>query len=325
MIDFEKFSQDIHKSQVAVWKDFLLDKVEKRYQSYTHGDVEKWADLINNLPNVDDCISEIKSSVGVTTTTEFSNSIRKKFVENLMQLHPWRKGPFNLLNVNIDTEWRSDLKWDRIKAYIAPLKNRSVLDVGCGNGYHCWRMLGENARFVLGIDPSQKFLAQFAVLQKYLNQPNCHMLPIGIEDMPEDMGKNGFDSVFCMGVLCHRKSPINLLFQLKNLLNKGGELILETLVIDGDQNSVLVPTGRYAQMRNVWFLPSTKALELWLTKSGFSNVRTVDINKTTVNEQRPTDWMNFHSLEDFLDPNDNSKTIEGYPAPVRATLIANKK
>jgi tRNA (mo5U34)-methyltransferase len=34
--------------------------------------------------------------------------------------------------------------------------------------------------------------------------------------------------------------------------------------------------------------------------------------------------MTFQSLADFLDPDDSSKSIEGYPAPRRAILIAEK-
>ncbi len=60
---------------------------------------------------------------------------------------PWRKGPFSLYGVNIDTEWRSDWKWDRVLPHLSPLKGRLVLDVGCGGGYHMWRMLGEGADF----------------------------------------------------------------------------------------------------------------------------------------------------------------------------------
>jgi tRNA (mo5U34)-methyltransferase len=143
-----------------------------------------------------------------------------------------------------------------------------------------------------------------------------------MEDVPRPL--KAFDTTFSMGVLYHRKSPINHLMELKNLLAPKGELVLETLIIDGDENQVLVPKGRYAQMRNVWFIPSAKALELWLTKCGFKNVRTVDINQTNLKEQRATPWMHFHSLENYLDPNDINKTIEGYPAPKRVIVIANK-
>ena len=175
---------------------------------------------------------------------------------------------------------------------------------------------------MLGIDPSQKFLAQFSVIKKYLGSRPVHLLPIGIEDMPLDQSNGGFDTVFSMGVLYHRKSPINHLLELKKLLNKNGELVLETLVIDGDANQVLVPRDRYAQMRNVWFLPSANALELWLARAGFSNIKTVCVNQTTIEEQRQTEWMHFHSLENYLDPANKNLTVEGYPAPKRAILIA---
>ena len=111
---------------------------------------------------------------------------------------------------------------------------------------------------------------------------------------------------------------------LKDCLVKGGELVLETLVIEGDQQQVLVPEDRYAQMRNVWFLPSVPALELWLRRAGFSDVRCVDVSVTTVEEQRGTEWMKYQSLSDFLDPEDHSKTIEGLPAPMRAVIVARK-
>ena len=96
------------------------------------------------------------------------------------------------------------------------------------------------------------------------------------------------------------------------------------MIIEGDENTVLVPQERYAQMRNVWFIPSAKALESWLKKVGFSNIRLVNIDQTSLDEQRKTEWIDTQSLSDFLDPNDPNKTVEGYPAPLRAIFIANK-
>jgi tRNA (mo5U34)-methyltransferase len=234
---------------------------------------------------------------------------------------PWRKGPFNLHGINIDTEWRSDWKWDRLLPHISDLTNRTVLDIGCGSGYHLWRMRGAGAEFVVGIDPSDLFLSQFQAIKHFNPDPKVHLLPLGVEQLPE---LNAFDTVFSMGVLYHRRSPIDFLSQLKAQLKPGGELILETLVVEGDVNTVLVPTDRYAKMRNVWFIPSTEALVLWMQRVGFKNVRVVDNDHTSLDEQRKTDWMTTESLADFLDPNDPNKTIEGYPAPLRAIIIANK-
>ena len=326
MIQFNQFQHDIKNSKAAEWYSHFIQAIENRYANYTHGEVEQWQELVSSLPNHKTGAVELRSSVKIDLSDDqhLTDSQNNELVDKLKQLHPWRKGPFTLFDIHIDTEWRSDWKWERIKSQISPLKGKTVLDVGCGNGYHCWRILGEDAQFVLGVDPSQKFLAQFAIMQKYITKNNCHLLPLGIEDMPIETKNCGFDSVFCMGVLYHRKSPIDMLYQLKNLLLKGGELILETLVIEGDKEQVLVPSGRYAQMRNVWFIPSVDALILWLEKCGFKDVKCISLDKTTTNEQRSTDWMTFHSLENYLLKDDQNLTVEGYPAPLRATIVAKK-
>jgi tRNA (mo5U34)-methyltransferase len=181
-------------------------------------------------------------------------------------------------------------------------------------------MHGAGAAFTLGIDPTPLFAIQFRVLQKYLNFPNVQMLPLGIEDLPQQM--RCFDTTFSMGILYHRKSPINHLLELRDTLRSGGELVLETIVVDGEEGYSLVPAGRYGKMGNVWFLPSVATLISWLEKVKFKNVRCVDIDQTSIEEQRTTEWMTFQSLKDFLDPEDHSKTIEGYPAPKRAVIIA---
>ena len=144
---------------------------------------------------------------------------------------PWRKGPYQIADVFIDCEWRSDFKWDRVLPHLAPLQGRKILDIGCGNGYHCWRMLAQSPELVLGIEPSVLFNLQFRALQKYLPRTHIQLLPIGVEDIPPDL--NWFDSVFSMGVLYHRRSPFDHLYQLKSFLVSGGELCLETLVIEG--------------------------------------------------------------------------------------------
>ena len=226
-----------------------------------------------------------------------------------------------MFGIDADTEWRSDWKWDRLKDRIAPLENRLVLDVGCGNGYHGWRMLGAGARLVIGIDPAMLSVMQFQAIRKLYGDAAIYVLPVGIEDIPAEMRL--FDTVFSMGVLYHRRSPIDHLLELKGCLRPGGELILETLVVEGGVDSVLVPDRRYAQMRNVWFLPSCDALAVWMNRCGFKNIRLVNVTKTSVEEQRGTEWMRFHSLRDFLDPMDAGLTREGLPAPVRAIFIAN--
>ena len=321
MIDFRPFYQQIATGPLSAWLETLPLQL-KQWEKQTHGDYAKWAKLIDFLPHLEADHIELKSAVRSERICPLSNGQKQRITYLLKQLMPWRKGPYDLHGIYIDCEWRSDFKWQRVLPHLAPLQDRLILDVGCGSGYHMWRMLGEGAQMVVGIDPTELFLCQFEAVRKLLNDDSrANLIPLGIEQM-QPLGV--FDTVFSMGVLYHRKSPLDHLSQLKNQLRKGGELVLETLVVDGDVNTALVPADRYAKMKNVYFIPSVECLINWLQKTGFNNVRCVDVALTSLQEQRKTEWLENESLIDFLDPQDHSKTIEGYPAPKRAVILANK-
>lgn len=328
-MDFYPLYDDLfsfmRSNKLEPWLDTLIPLLKHKLQEKPHGDLERWLNAYNSLPDITpENISLSRSRVGANTSATLSQETTHQLESALKGLIPWRKGPYELFDIHIDTEWRSDWKWDRIKDYISPLKNRVILDVGCGSAYHCWRMLGEGAQNVIGIDPNFLFLLQFETIKKYCGpKAPIHLLPVRMEDVPPNL--EAFDTTFSMGVLYHRRSPIDHLLELKGTLRQGGELVLETLICEGELGYSLMPEDRYAMMRNVWYLPSQETLELWLRRAGFINVRCVESNYTTTEEQRSTDWMRFQSLPDFLDPNDKRKTIEGYPAPLRATFVANKK
>ncbi len=298
----------------------LSERVDVLLADSAHGDWARWQDAIDALPDAVPSFIDLANSVTIGGDADISAEASALMREALQKLHPWRKGPFRLFGIDVDAEWRSNLKWDRLKDHISSLKGRMVLDVGCGNGYYGWRMLGAGARMVVGIDPTLLSVMQFQAVKKLHGDASLYVLPLGIEDIPADTKL--FDSVFSMGVLYHRRSPIDHLMELKGCLRPGGELILETLVVDGNDERVLLPEQRYAQMRNVWFLPSCGALMTWLRRCGFVNVKLCSVARTTVEEQRSTEWMKFNSLSDFLDADNNLLTCEGLPAPVRAVFVA---
>ncbi|PWW18921.1 MULTISPECIES: tRNA 5-methoxyuridine(34)/uridine 5-oxyacetic acid(34) synthase CmoB [Pantoea] len=321
MIDFGRFYQQIAVSPLAKWLDVLPAQISDWQRENLHGHFRDWYKSLEYLPLLEPQRLDLLNSVSADRD-DISDRHRQGIEKLLRNLMPWRKGPYSLYGTEINTEWRSDWKWERVLPHISSLAGRTVLDVGCGSGYHMWRMIGAGAHLVVGIDPMQLFLCQFEAVRKLLNDDRrAHLLPLGIEQLP---ALQAFDTVFSMGVLYHRRSPLDHLLQLKNQLVSGGELVLETLVIEGDVNQVLVPGERYAQMRNVYFIPSAEALKSWLEKCGFVNVRIVDFALTSTEEQRRTSWMTSESLAEFLDPDDSSKTIEGYPAPLRAVLVATK-
>lgn len=320
MIDYTPLYQSLVGTHLEHWLDPLPAALDQRMETARkHGDLPRWQACLDLLPESGQPAVTLQDRVIIGRAGELSVSEQTQLEQALRGLHPWRKGPFELFGIHIDTEWRSDWKWQRVAPHLS-LQGKRVLDVGCGNGYYMWRMWQAGARQVIGVDPNLLFMTQFEVVRHYLPDAPVWLLPLTLEDLPEPTG--GFDTVFSMGVLYHRRSPIDHLLQLKACLARGGELVLETLVIEGDETACLMPENRYAQMRNVWFLPSVAMLELFLRRAGFSNIRCVDLNRTSKAEQRSTDWMRFQSLPDFLDPADPSRTCEGYPAPLRATLIA---
>jgi len=300
----------------------ILDAVHEASTHLTrHGDYPRWSKALADMPKVAPSSVDLAAdTVRIGMPEDMSAEERLLLEQALKEFHPWRKGPFDFFGMHIDTEWRSDWKWNRLKDGISPLAGRHILDVGCGSGYHCWRMLADGAAKVVGIDPTHLFAMQFQASQQYIQDERVQYWPLGIDDIPAEMAC--FDSVFSMGILYHRRSPIDHMLQLKSLLRPGGELILETLVIEGDANACLIPQGRYAKMRNVWFIPSVPMLENWLRRAGFSDVRTIDVSVTSLDEQRSTDWMRFESLPDYLDSSNPRLTVEGHPAPIRAILTA---
>lgn len=322
MIDFGNFYQIIAKNKLSKWLEVLPAQLANWQKSNIDNRFNQWLNSIKHLPTIKPYQIDLLNSVTVESEQPISIGEQQRITQLLKNMMPWRKGPFHLYGININTEWRSDWKWERLIPHINNLEGQTVLDVGCNSGYHLWRMVGAGAKLAVGIDPMALYLCQFEAIRKLLgNDQRAHLLPLGIEELPK---LNAFDTVFSMGVLYHRRSPLDHLFQLKDQLVDGGQLVLETLVIDGDLHQALMPGERYAQMRNVYFIPSVPTMINWLYKCGFSDVKMVDKSITSLDEQRKTEWMTSDSLADFLDPNDSSKTIEGYPAPMRAVFIAIK-
>ena len=323
MMEYTEFFSLLDDSPLQSSVNELQTLTRQRLDPGYHGDTPRWRTALDALPKI--LPSHIDLDLDcpqIGAAEDLTLEQNEQLLQALRALHPWRKGPFQLFGVHVDTEWRSDWKWQRLAPHISSLHNRRILDVGCGNGYYLLRMLAAKPAWALGIDPTLLFIHQFLALKSFLPSIPAAVLPMGMEEFPARSA--AFDTVFSMGVLYHRRSPLDHLYELRDALRPGGELVLETLVIDGEAGQILLPADRYARMRNVWFIPSALELQAWLQRCGFTQVRVVDVSCTTIREQRSTAWMQFESLEQCLDPKDPNKTIEGYPAPRRALMIAER-
>lgn len=319
MRDLQQLRESIAGTSLAPLLPFAQDDFVTQLN---HGDLSRWLQEIDQAPVLTPSSVTLGEVVQIGRNSDASSQDIAKLELLLRNFIPWRKGPFDLFGIELDTEWKSNVKWARLKERITPLAGRKVLDVGSGNGYYSLRMIEAEAELVLGIDPHLAYVIQFWLLKKYLNDIPAFVLPLTLEQLPSPLPY--FDTVFSMGVIYHRRSPIDHLLQLKSCLRSGGELVLESIVVNGEEGYSLTPGKRYARMTNVWFLPSTPTLINWLSKCGFTDIKLIDESVTSLNEQRKTAWMPFGSLDDALAADDHTKTKEGYPAPERAVITAIK-
>ncbi len=298
----------------------LRDSQLNEFNKNSHWD--NYRTLLEDFTFPEDVSLKDDSLFHIRANPELEEQLSEKLKGLIQALLPWRKGPFNLLGEEIDAEWRADKKWDRIKDALPNVAGKRVVDVGCNNGYHMFRMLQRNPQLVLGLDPSSRCYYQFEFLNSFAKDRRLHFEPFGIQDL--HLFPEFFHLALCMGVIYHRRDPYTSCRMLYDSLKPEGTLIMESLVIPGDDTTALIPEDRYAKMRNVWYVPTVNCLKVWLMKAGFQEIEELTTDVVTFKEQRKTRLAPYESLEDFLNPDDHSKTMEGYPAPTRAIVIARK-
>jgi len=300
MIDLDKLRQE--RERCLEWKN-----IKPRWEA------------IQKLPRLDDIEIKIGDAIEVDSDS-LSNEDESFIYDTAKLIQPWRKGPFRISKTFIDSEWQSNIKYDLLKPYFN-VTDKIVGDIGCNNGYYLFRMMADNPKRLVGFDPSSIPYCQFLFLEHFIKSGIKYEL-LGVEHV--EFYEHKFDILFCLGVLYHRPDPIGSLKSLYKGLNWGGELILDTFMIDGEEEVALTPKKRYSKIPNIYFIPTINALKNWCYRAGFENIEVLKISKTKINEQRKTEWINTESLDDFLDKNDENRTVEGYPAPKRVYIKAKK-
>ena len=281
--------------------------------------IKPYWEAILALPSPSSVEIKLGNSVEIITSG-LTDEDEKNIYNSAKLMHPWRKGPFQLSKTFIDSEWRSNLKYDLLRPHFN-LKDKIVGDIGCNNGYYLFRMMEDNPKRLVGFDPSAIPFCQFKFLNHFIQSDIVFEL-LGVEHV--EFYEHKFDTLFCLGVLYHRADPIGMLKSLYKGLNQDGELILDTFMIDGEEDICLTPRDRYSKMNNIYFIPTVSALKNWCYRAGFEEIEVLAMVKTEHEEQRKTEWIQTQSLNDFLDKNDQNKTVEGYPAPKRVYIKAKK-
>ena len=294
-----------------------IETIRKEREKWlTWKNIAPLREMLRRLPNVT-CKVELGDVIRISSAEGVD---REEIERTARAMMPWRKGPFALFGVFIDSEWQSFMKYNLIRKYFH-LTDKVVADVGCNNGYYMFRMLEDKPKKLVGFDPSPLFMTQFAFIDRFIKSGITYGL-LGVEHLP--LYEHKFDFIFCLGVLYHRSDPVAMLKALYKGLEKGGEVLLDTFMIDGEAEVALTPKERYSKIPNIYFVPTIPALRNWVNRAGFSGFEVLEIVTTDTNEQRKTEWIEGQSLENFLDLDDSSKTVEGYPAPKRVYVKLRK-
>ncbi|MCT7552944.1 tRNA 5-methoxyuridine(34)/uridine 5-oxyacetic acid(34) synthase CmoB [Aliarcobacter butzleri] len=295
---------------------------KKKEECRTWKNVEPWFLQLKEACKIEK--SNLKIDYGdwfsIGNRADLSDEEYEIIVQTAKKLIPWRKGPFKIFDLEIDSEWQSNIKYNLIRPYFN-LKDKVVADIGCNNGYYMFRMLEDKPKRLIGFDPSPLTLHQFEFINHFVKSDIVYEM-LGVEHL--EFYNHKFDFIFMLGVLYHRPDPVGTLKSLARGLNSKGEILIDTFMIDGDDEICLTPNKRYSKIPNIYFIPTIPALKNWLERAGFENIEVLATTITTSEEQRKTPWSFDESLEDFLDPNDSSKTVEGYPAPKRVYVKARK-
>lgn len=299
----------------------LLDLIAERDAAARQAQNPSLIELLRPLSGLRASQVELhRSEVSIGRPEDLGPSERQALEQALLALRPWKKGPFSLFGIEIDAEWRSDLKWERLAAKVGSLEGQLVADIGCHNGYFMYRMLAQGARAVVGFEPYAPLRTVFELLQGFRNFPELSFELLGVEHI--DLCEESFDTIFCLGILYHHTDPVGTLRRLRRAIKRpGGRVFIDCQGIPGAEPVALVPSGRYAGAGGVWFLPTLTTLRNWAIRAGFSRVEPIYSEPLLPSEQRATPWAPIRSLSDFLDPHDPSRTIEGYPAPWRHYVL----
>jgi len=292
---------------------------QERKKWLTWKNIAPYQEAIKALPSYDEVTINLGDKVEIKIPNLTINQT-EEIEQAALLMKPWRKGPFQINEMFIDSEWQSHIKYNLLEPHFN-LKDKIVGDIGCNNGYYLFRMLSHNPKKLIGFDPSAIYYSQFQYINHFVKSEIIYEL-LGVEHV--EFYEHKFDVLFCLGVLYHRSDPVAMLKSLCKGLHKGGELILDTFMIDGEDEICLTPKERYSKIPNIYFIPTIPALINWCKRAGFESVEVLETMVTEHHEQRKTKWIDTQSLEDFLDPNDKTKTVEGYPAPKRVYIKAMK-
>ena len=113
---------------------------------------------------------------------------------------------------------RRDAVLETLQKLFHPLRDRKILDCGCGNGLFTRPLVSENR--VTGIDVSEEML-------KIAKENGLDVVRGSVLELPFD--KDSFDIVISAGVLQHLENAEQVSYECARVVRPGGAVLIETI------------------------------------------------------------------------------------------------
>ncbi|MFS0615614.1 class I SAM-dependent methyltransferase [Lederbergia ruris] len=111
-------------------------------------------------------------------------------------------------------------EWHIMKELIGDLKDKEVLDLGCGFGWHCRYAREQQARSVLGVDISERMIER---AREMTNDPSIAYIRASIEDI--DFSNAQFDVVISSLAFHYIQSFQTICAKVYDYLIPGGRFV----------------------------------------------------------------------------------------------------
>lgn len=206
-------------------------------------------------------------------------------------------------------------EWHAFKKILPNFKNKTVLDLGCGFGWHCQYAIEQGAERVIGVDISQKMLEQ----AKKTTSKRIEYHQSALEDIK--FATNSFDIIISSLTFHYIKSWTQMVIKIKNFLRQNGEFIFSI------EHPIFTAAGH-----ETWFVDEKGKKLHWpvdnyfaegLRTSNFLGEKVIKYHKTLMTYINTLIKHGF-KIENIIEPKPQShllKTIEGMKDELRRPMM----
>jgi len=108
MTVYEPFYRWLDSVGQADWAKQLAKFTDQRLADYFHGKMPLWQKALADLPSIKPSAIELQQQVAIGSKEDLAACDSASFIELNNVFHPWRNVPYQLFDIHIDAEWRSD-------------------------------------------------------------------------------------------------------------------------------------------------------------------------------------------------------------------------